>query len=464
MNKTVKKSVIEEIIQNDLCIGCGLCAGVCPSRFLRMDWNKLGELKPEQSDCIDSCNLCLEVCPFSNHKSELSTIPKDRFGCEHDIQYRYETGYFKKVYVGHVLDNNVRMQCSSGGMTTWLLKILLEDSYVDRVICVTNQNSLPEKLFTFQIIEDPMELGNARGSRYYPVDLSEVITKVLADKTDKEYAIVGLPCQLFGISLAIQKIPKLRKRIRVIIGLVCGHLPNKFYTEFLTLRSGIKPENTQTVNYRGKVGIKTADNFTFQAFSKTGEAGKIIDFTSEPYRLWSQDFFTHNACNYCDDVFAEVADITFMDAWEKEYTSDVKGNSYILVRANWLNDLLNQNKQKEIFLHEVGIDKVIESQKGVIEKKKSIIQGQIWFAHVIHQQLLGSRQKSDFNFFLKNCTQIIIKRRIQVLSKIRWQKSNKSNPQGFLNSFKCEEIILKFANLSKRVKNKIGNKKGLANQ
>lgn len=31
------------------------------------------------------------------------------------------------------------------------------------------------------------------------------------------------------------------------------------------------------------------------------------------------------ACNYCDDVFAECADVTCMDAWLPEYSQDHRG-------------------------------------------------------------------------------------------------------------------------------------------
>lgn len=443
-----KLSVIEEIVNNDLCIGCGVCAAVCPSGFLKMELNDFGEYKPVQIDCncIPSCNLCLEVCPFYENKSKLETIAEERFEIEPEIKFRFETGYFREAYVGHVLDNQIRMQCSSGGLTTWLLNTLLKEKVVDAVICVTSKHTTGDKLFDYQVIEDELELANARGSRYYPVEMSGVLSKIIKEKNDNEYAIVGLPCQLFAITLAMMKMKKLRKKIKVMIGLVCGQLPSSFYTDLLIHKSGLNPENTQSVNYRKKEGTKTANNYIFQAKDKSGRKGSPIEFLGTPSRLWNNGFFIHNACNYCTDVFAEVADITFLDAWNKNFSKDIMGNSYILVRRKWLDELLNLRGKDELFIKKVDIDELRKSQKGVVEKKKHIIKGRIWLDRLLNRPVFGFNNFGKFNVFLEYFPQILIKQRVQNISKTKWQKSNKDNPIDFLNYFWFEVNLLKFAN------------------
>ena len=39
-------NVMELIVKNDYCIGCGVCAGICPSNNLYMDWSNTGEIIP----------------------------------------------------------------------------------------------------------------------------------------------------------------------------------------------------------------------------------------------------------------------------------------------------------------------------------------------------------------------------------------------------------------------------------
>ena len=51
-----------------------------------------------------------------------------------------------------------------------------------------------------------------------------------------------------------------------------------------------------------------------------------------PGTNWGLGFFKYEACDYCDDIFAETADIAVGDAWLKDYTQDALGNSVVVVR------------------------------------------------------------------------------------------------------------------------------------
>ena len=107
------------------------------------------------------------------------------------------------------------------------------------------------------------------------------------------------------------------------MGLVCGQLKSKQYTEYLAALSGITPP-LANVHYRGKSPEKPASNYYFSCTSKDGAMGKIF-WDEGVAEAWTNRWFTLNACNYCDDVFAECADITFMDAWLPEYSKDYRG-------------------------------------------------------------------------------------------------------------------------------------------
>ncbi len=56
----MSSAVIEEIVKNDMCIGCGICVASCDSRFLSMTYDdKIGIQIPElKSDC-DKDNNCI---------------------------------------------------------------------------------------------------------------------------------------------------------------------------------------------------------------------------------------------------------------------------------------------------------------------------------------------------------------------------------------------------------------------
>ena len=61
-----KRNVYTEVVANNLCIGCGLCAAICPGQNLRIELNEFGEYvaREQDSSCPDTCSMCLDVCPF----------------------------------------------------------------------------------------------------------------------------------------------------------------------------------------------------------------------------------------------------------------------------------------------------------------------------------------------------------------------------------------------------------------
>lgn len=69
MNKMQKK----EICVREECVGCGVCAVVCPQKCIEMIENDEGFIYPaiKESECID-CNLCKKnVHKIKNIKSTM---------------------------------------------------------------------------------------------------------------------------------------------------------------------------------------------------------------------------------------------------------------------------------------------------------------------------------------------------------------------------------------------------------
>src|SRR5438552_7627912 len=57
---------------------------------------------------------------------------------------------------------------------------------------------------------------------------------------------------------------------------------------------------------------------------------------------WGAGFFMNSACNYCDDVVGETADISFGDAWVEPYSSDGRGTNVVVVRSPIMTTLIEQ--------------------------------------------------------------------------------------------------------------------------
>lgn len=360
--------VISTIVKNDLCIGCGVCAAICPDSVLQMKFNPFGEYNPfKDKECVKECGLCLKVCPFSDGNDNEDTLGNTLYGTVPGVFHNRETGYYLDCFAGYAPDK--RSLGSSGGMATWLLSALLKNGIVDYVVAVI-PNDDPDQLFKFTIFNDAQSVLGASGSAYYPVELSGVLREII--NNPGRYAIIGLPCFIKAIRLASRKNKRLNERITVTLGLVCGQLKSKQYTEYLAALSGIIPPLVH-VHYRGKSPEEPASNYYFSCKNNEGDSGKIF-WTGGVAEAWTNRWFTPNACNYCDDIFAECADVTFMDAWLPEYSKDFSGTSLVLVRSPRLQTLISEGcRSKEIISETISVMKAIESQAGGIAEKHSDI-------------------------------------------------------------------------------------------
>jgi len=371
----VSQNVVNTIVANELCIGCGICAGICPQNVLLMKFNEYGEYNPYlEKDCLERCELCLHVCPFHDNNDNENELGTSLYGNTKDIKYLSETGYYLDSFVGYSPD--FRQNSASGGMITWLLTTLLRKKLVDFVITVTVHKE-PDKLFQYTVFDDEISILTSSGSVYYPVEMSQVIKSILAKPG--RYAIVGLPCFLKGLRLATQKNKKLKERITVTVGLVCGQMKSKHYTVYLSTLANAGGK-LQKVNYRGKSPDKSASNYYFHCVNENGDEGKIF-WNDGVAEAWVNRWFTPNACNFCDDVFAELADVTFMDAWLPEYSHDSRGTNLAIMRTLFINDLiLKGNKEKQINIDKISMKKVIESQHGVIDFKQKSLSYRLYMA------------------------------------------------------------------------------------
>jgi coenzyme F420-reducing hydrogenase beta subunit len=389
-----------------------MCAAVCPKHLLTMEWNQYGEYNPVRTErCSNECGICLKICPFTDSGENEDTIGRELYGSIPSIQHRSETGYYLYAYIGY--SERHRPDSASGGMATWLLERLLEEGVVDHVICVA-PTGYPEKLFSFSVFDTPDGVRTGAGSAYYPVELSEVIEQVL-DEPGK-YAITGLPCFIKAVRLAQQRNVKLQERIVVTVGLVCGQLKSKYFTDYVATLAGVQGKVAEVL-YRGKSPDHPATNYHYAFTTKEGQEKRIF-WNDGIAEAWTNRWFTPNACNYCDDVFAECSDVTCMDAWLPEYSRDSRGTSLVLVRSQPVREVIASGQG--IFLDPISIDQVIRSQAGVVAVKRQHLAYRLHLDRKKGKKMLKKRvaPEKPKNPLLQQ--EIVLKERMQVISKDLW--------------------------------------------
>jgi coenzyme F420-reducing hydrogenase beta subunit len=375
MPKSLSNNVCTRTVEQDLCIGCGVCAGLCPADNLVMGWKSEGLLQPaDQGRCLPKCRLCLEACPFQNHPENETTLAQARYANISGIRQTPETGYFLGAYVGHA--GECRERGASGGMASWFLATLLERGIVDKVICVL-PNTKAERLFAYGVASSPDEVRAGAKSAYYPVELSQAIRSVLGE--EKRYAVIGLPCTLKALRLAMLTDKRLRERAVVLAGLVCGQTKSRAFSAYLARSHAIAPEQIRSFSFREKIASSSALPY-FARITSTANS-VCLPWPGLYSQTWLSGEFTPRACRFCDDVFAEVADVAFMDAWLPRYAKESRGTSIVLARSQKARELIEDGLARaKISVGPIAIGEVIASQAAVVEQKRTQLAHRLWMA------------------------------------------------------------------------------------
>ncbi|WP_347303550.1 Coenzyme F420 hydrogenase/dehydrogenase, beta subunit C-terminal domain [Croceibacterium sp. TMG7-5b_MA50] len=314
-----------EVVSSGLCIGCGACASGAPAR---MDWDRFGQLKPVGTPEWQARPTARQaaICPFSPTARNEDAIAAVRFADAplHDGRL----GRHRQCHVGHVAEDGFRGNGSSGGLVSWVAAELLRRGLVDGVAHVAPATD--GRLFRYRISRSVAEVGQGAKSRYYPIDLAAVLDEMR--QVPGRYAVIGIPCFIKAVHLARADDPVLEQRITHLLGLFCGHMKSARLVDSFAYQMGAEPSRVQAVDYRVKNADRPANWYRTQLRLKDGSAVEQ-DWWHLVEGDWGSGFFQNSACDFCDDVVAETADISFGDAWVEPYSSDGRGTNVAVIRS-----------------------------------------------------------------------------------------------------------------------------------
>lgn len=358
---------------NHLCIGCGVCAAACPSGRITMAFSeRLGFFQPSDSlmTCDNACGICEKVCPFVPENPPTADLTRELFASTEDIRHDDVLGYYLSTYVGYSIEH--RMTSASGGVATWLLETLLTSGEVDRVLCVGPDEHSPI-LFTFRVCGSVEEIRACSGSHYQAAEISRILHYVL--ENNGRYAVITLPCVAKALRLAMDANSRLKSRMRYVLGLTCGQTKSRHFIDYIAMHFAGR-ENPIEVQFRSKQLHRAGSAFDFFVSFAYCDAGgeserRDVRWNEGIDRIWCGRWFSLEACDYCDDVFAECADAVFMDAWLPEYSRDPQGMSLVVTRDKRIDTVLMRGMSAgEVECKGIPPARVLESQRGVIYQKR----------------------------------------------------------------------------------------------
>lgn len=304
---------VKKIIDNDLCLGCGICESIAPKKCT-MEINEKGFYTPRFNSSLSKSEekMILKVCPAINISD--SNKSKSVWGKLLEIKEAWST------------EPEVRFKGSSGGVISALGIYLLEKGLVDGILHVGLEEGsyIKNKLKISRSKEDM--IGNS-GSRYAPALMFSDIKQILESSQEK-FAFIGKPCDIMGMNNLLRNYPEFNDKVEYKIAFFCGGMPSYNATEKL-IKSAPYKEEPVKVRYRGN-GWPGRYTTTF----KSGKKHQVNYHDSWGNVLGKELTFR---CKVCADGIGLSADLSVGDSWDSidgyPTFEEQEGRSFVLVRT-----------------------------------------------------------------------------------------------------------------------------------
>lgn len=359
-----------------LCTGCGVC--VSESRgTLEMAWNPDGFLMPKAV----APGVPLEarkVCPFNpdpeeHVKDEDALAEMFLSSASHQDP---SAGRFEGAYVGY--SQRYRETSSSGGIATYVFEKLIERGVVDYLFIVQSDGTSG---YRYAVCRDIVDYRNISKTRYYPVSMHELFH--IIDRTQGRVAVSGVACFVKAIRLKQHYHPHYRDKIPFVVGIICGGLKSRHYTEFLAKSAGIIGPYTFP-EYRLKDAASTASDYSFGATDADAKVRQIK--MQRVGNNWGAGLFKARACDFCSDVLTELADVSLGDAWLPQYRADGMGHNVVLTRTPLAESIIRDGiASGELHADEVPVGVIVDSQAGGFNHKRKGLKFRVWLATHFHR-------------------------------------------------------------------------------
>ncbi|WP_407457100.1 Coenzyme F420 hydrogenase/dehydrogenase, beta subunit C-terminal domain [Fibrobacter sp.] len=375
-----KNPNVSYTVRQDLCTGCGVCQGACPTGALTIKATKSGEFRPiiDEKKCNNSkgCHRCYDSCPGVG--VNLLCFAKENFKDE-GVQEDKMVGRYLKCFTGYSNDEKIRYHSASGGMITQFLIWLLENNLIDGAVVTKfdNNNAL---MVSSYIATTRDEVIAARSSKYAPVTLNHAVQDI-KNAPGTRYVVVGVPCHVQGFRKMMAMDKRLREKIVGLFAVYCSCGRTFNLTEYVLKERGINRDCLTYFQYRdegclGSLKAKVLQKGSIlkpftpyaECFVENGEQVYKEEFQSYYHPLKS--FFIPRRCLFCIDHYGELADVSFGDIHIKPYSDDKIGvNSLIVRKRDWLDLLKRCRENGNITLDEVSFETISDSQKMSFKKK-----------------------------------------------------------------------------------------------
>jgi coenzyme F420 hydrogenase subunit beta len=367
---------LSQVVDGGYCVGCGACAAF--DKRIRMSFDRYQRLQAVlPKGTVQSAAAA--VCPFSDGNPDENTLGQQLFSSDAHVSDE-RIGRHLATFGGWVEEGNFREQGSSGGIGTWLLAELLGSGMVDAVVSVIEAKDGPNRpMFGFAVFSNRDDVLASAKTRYYPVEISAVLSHIRS--SPGRYAIIGVPCFIKALRLSALSDSVLAERMRFLVAIVCGHMKSAAFAEAIAWQCGVPPPELNRIDFRVKIEGRPASRYGVTVTARRDD--KSFSITRPMQGMvganWGHGLFKMKACEFCDDVLGETADLTVGDAWLPAYDGDHRGANIVVVRTSELLSILQKGAEEgRLHLDSLSADEIAASQAGGLRHRRDGLAYRLW--------------------------------------------------------------------------------------
>lgn len=354
---------LEEIVENGLCIGCGLCQSIAGTDTVELVMTEQGRERPRAKRPLTGSllNMINAVCPGTRI---VGPDPAQAAATGAEMDPVWGPAFADTFAIAHASAPSVRYRAAAGGVLTALGQYLLTSGAVAFILHATARADAPMRS-TAQISETPEQVLQATASRYGPVAVLAALDQALA--RNQAFAIIAKPCDIGAVRQYMQHNPRARELIKYCLTLVCGGASDLSKSSDLLKQHGIQEAELNLFRYRGY-----GNPGPTRVETKTGRVLELSYFD-----MWADEsaWRIQPRCKICPDAIGEVADIVSADCWpggapsgEDEgfnavFARSAKGN--VLLQAAFEAGVIRQSAR-------IGFRDMDDYQPHQVRKKRAV--------------------------------------------------------------------------------------------
>jgi len=257
MTSPTAEQRLNAIVEQELCIGCGLCESVAGRDTIEVKKGTGGYEVPIIKRPLDHgiVDRIYAVCPGV----KVEGLPENANAA--DSKNDNVWGPWRRMVRCWAGDPAVRYRGATAGVLTALASWLIRTDAVDFVLHAKPGDDHPS-FGQWHLSFNHEDVMDGAGSRYGPTAVLKCIDEVLA--RNQPFAFIGKPCDISALRNLATVDPRVNELVKFWLTPVCGgFMPPQSFDAFLG-RIDVAPGDVLKVDYRGNgcpgpTHVETAD-------------------------------------------------------------------------------------------------------------------------------------------------------------------------------------------------------------